>query len=97
GSKIVNHIFPYQTTAVISGEFGLATFSLEEFEFMETTYFSQTGVYFGVKESAVLDGVIYAASDKGIFSHPLNEFIANFVSWQQPEGMPTTPFQQIVV
>ena len=97
GSKIVNHIFPYQNTAVISGEFGLATFSLEEFEFMETTYFSQTGVYFGVKESAVLDGVIYAASDKGIFTHALDEFIANFVSWQQPEGMPTTPFQQIVV
>lgn len=97
GSKIVNHIFPYQNTAVISGEFGLATFSLEEFEFMETTYFSQTGVYFGVKESAVLDGVIYAASDKGIFTHTLDEFIANFVSWQQPEGMPTTPFQQIVV
>ncbi|HLV24178.1 MAG TPA: T9SS type A sorting domain-containing protein, partial [Moheibacter sp.] len=42
-------------------------------------------------------GVIYAASEKGIFTHPLNEFIANFVSWEQPAGVPTTPFQQIVV
>lgn len=97
GSKIVNHIFPYQNTAIISGEFGLASFSLENFEFMETTYFSQAGVYFGVKESVVLDGVIYAASDKGVFSHPLNEFIANFVAWTQPVGLPSSAFQHIVV
>ena len=97
GSKIVNHIFPYQNTAIISGEFGLASFSLEEFEFMETCYFTQSGVYFGVKESVVLNDVIYAASDRGIFSHPLDEFIANFTSWIQPAGIPTSAFQQIVV
>lgn len=96
GSKIVNHIATTQNTAIISGEFGLATFSLENFEFMETTYFVQSGVYFGVKESAVLDGVIYAASDRGIFTHNLDEFIANFVSWQQPAGVPTSAFHNIV-
>lgn len=96
GSKIVNHIATAQNTAIISGEFGLATFSLENFEFMETTYFVQSGVYFGVKESAVLDGVIYAASDRGIFTHNLDEFIANFVSWQQPAGVPASAFQNIV-
>ena len=97
GSKIVNHIFPYQNTAIISGEFGLASFSLDEFEFMETCYFTQNSVYFGVKESVVLNDVIYAASDRGIFSHALDEFIANFTSWTQPAGLPTSAFQQIVV
>src|SRR5690606_11511114 len=88
GSKIINHITTYQNTAVISGEFGLVSFRVEELEFMETTYFVDTGVYFGVKESALLDGIIYAASERGIFTHPLDEFIANFVSWQQPAGIP---------
>ncbi len=97
GSKIVNHIFPSQNTAIISGEFGLASFSLEDFEFMETCYFTQSGVYFGVKESVVLNDIIYAASDRGIFFHTLDEFIANFTSWSQPAGLPTTAFQQIVV
>jgi ligand-binding sensor domain-containing protein len=96
GSKRVNHIATNQNTAIISGEFGLASFSLEDFEFMETVYFVQGGVYFGVKESAVLDGVIYAASDHGIFTHPLDEFIANFVSWEQPPGIPNSAFQNIV-
>lgn len=96
GSKQVNHIATYQNTAIISGEFGLASFSLEDFEFMETSYFVQSGVYFGVKESAIMDGVIYAASDKGIFYHDLDEFIANFVTWQQPDGVPVSAFQNII-
>jgi len=96
GSKRVNHIAAYQNTAIISGEFGLASFSLEDFEFMETAYFVQGGIYFGVKESALLDGIIYAASDHGIFTHPSDEFIANFVSWEQPAGVPASAFQNIV-
>ncbi len=96
GSKQVNHIATYQNTAIISGEFGLASFSLEDLEFMETSYFVQGGVYFGVKESAILNGVIYAASDHGIFYHDLDEFIANFVTWEQPGGIPVSAFQNIV-
>lgn len=96
GDKRVNHIEPAGNAAVISGEFGLATFDLENYEFMETCYFVQSGVSFGVKESAVSNGVIYAASAKGIFYHPLDEFITNFTAWQQPEGVPTSEFQHIV-
>lgn len=97
GSKQVNHISTYESTAIISGEFGLASFDLEDVEFMETVYFNQNSTYFGVKESVVLDGIIYAASDKGIFTHVLDEFIANFITWQQPQGLPTTAFQHIIV
>lgn len=96
GDKRVNDIEPAGTVAVVSGEFGLATFDLENYEFNETCYFIQAGTYFGVKESAVSNGVIYAASDKGIFYHPLDEFITNFTDWEQPIGMPLTPFQHIV-
>lgn len=96
GSKIVNHLFPYQNIVVVSGEFGLATFSLEDFEFLETVYFSVAGVYFGVKETAVLNDIIYAASDQGVYMHPLDDLIANFTSWTQVSGLPTSSFQHIV-
>lgn len=96
GNKRVNHIAPAGDVAVISGEFGLATFDLNAYEFLETCYFVQGGTYFGVKESLVYDGVIYAASDNGIFYHPLDEFITNFTAWQQPQGLPTTAFQHII-
>lgn len=96
GSKIVNHIYPEGNAAIISGEFGIATFSLENFEFMETTYFTQGGYSFGVKESTVLDGVIYTASDAGVFIHPLNEFIANFSAWERQFAIPNSPFQNVV-
>src|SRR5690554_531055 len=88
GSKSVNHILTYQNTAIISGEFGIASFSLEDFEFMETAYFIIGGNYYGVNESAVLDGVIYTAGNGGIYHHPLDDFIANFTSWEQPQGIP---------
>lgn len=96
GSKVINHITTYQNTAVISGEWGLVTFDLESLEFMETTYFVQGGTYFGVKEAAVLNDIIYAASDQGIFTHTLDEFIANFTSWLQPADLPTNAFQNII-
>lgn len=96
GSKAVNHISSVGSTAIISGEFGLASFSLDEFEFLETTYFSTAGVYFGVKETAILNNIIFAASDKGVYTHELDSFIANFVSWNHETSIPTTAFQQIV-
>lgn len=96
GSKAVNHIQTYQNTAIISGEFGVASFSLEDFEFMETTYFIIGGNYYGVNESAVLDGIIYTAGNGGVYTHALDEFIANFTSWEQPQGIPNSPYQEIV-
>jgi hypothetical protein len=96
GSKIVNHIYPEGNAAIISGEFGIATFSLENHEFMETTYFNSGGYSFGVKESTVLDGIIYSASDAGVFIHALNEFTADFSSWERQFDIPNSPFQNIV-
>lgn len=96
GDKRVNHILPHENIAVISGEFGLATFDLENLEFMETVYFTHSNVYFGVKQSAILNNVIYAASDKGIYKHELDGFIPNFTSWQKVEELPAAAFQKIV-
>lgn len=97
GSKAVNHITTYQNTAVISGDFGVVSFSLESFEFLETSYFIIGGNYYGVNESVVSDGVIFTAGNGGIYYHALDEFIANFTSWDQPQGIPNSPYQDIVV
>lgn len=97
GSKAVNHITTYQNTAIISGDFGIVSYSLESFEFMETVYFLIGGNYYGVNESVVSDGIIYTAGNGGIYSHTLDSFIANFTSWEQPQGIPNSPYQDIVV
>jgi len=96
GSKAVNHIQAFENTAIISGEFGIASFSLVDFEFMETAYFLIGGNYYGVNETAIMDGIIYAAGNGGIYTHPLDGFIANFTSWEQPAGIPNSPYQDIV-
>lgn len=96
GSKSVNHILTHQNVAIIAGEFGIVSFSLENFEFMETAYFLIGGNYYGVNESAVMDGVLYTAGNGGIYHHPMDGFIANFTSWEQPPGIPNSPYQEIV-
>lgn len=97
GEKTINHIQPVGNEAIISGEFGLVTFDLLEQEFIETVYFTQASTYFAVNETAIYNGIIYAASEKGIYTHPMNEFIANFVAWEQVNQLPNTEFRQIVL
>lgn len=96
GNKKVNHIYSSGNTAIIAGDFGLATFSLENFEFMETTYFLQSGAYISVSETTIFNGNIYAVTTQGIYTHPLNDFIANFNNWEKIQEIPGSPYHNIV-
>ena len=66
GSKAINDIFIYGDKAMISGDFGIASFSLERFEFIETTYFNQAGARLKVLGTAVLGDDLYVASEAGL-------------------------------
>ena len=71
GSKAINDIFIYGDKAMISGDFGIASFSLDRFEFIETTYFIRDGAYLEVFETAVLGDDLYATTIEGIFHSKL--------------------------
>ncbi|WP_068597104.1 type IX secretion system anionic LPS delivery protein PorZ [Vaginella massiliensis] len=66
GSKAVNDIFIYDNKAMIAGDFGIASFSLERFEFIETTFFNENGKRLKVFETAVLGDDLYVASESGL-------------------------------
>ncbi len=71
GSKAINDIFIYRDKAMISGDFGIASFSLERQEFIETTYFNVGGQQLKVSETAVLDDQLYVATEKGLYHSTL--------------------------
>jgi len=84
GSKAVNHIFIKDNVALISGYFGIASYDLENREFLETTFFYQNGNYLAVNESVIYNERVYATTNNGIYSHAVVDGVnyPNFYDWQ---------------
>ena len=84
GSKAINHIFIQGDLAIVSGNFGLASYSLSKKEFLETTFFYSNSNNLGVYESAIANDRVYAATDNGIYSYPLinGANFPNFYVWE---------------
>lgn len=84
GSKRVNHISISGDIAIISGNFGIASFSISEKEFKETTFFYKNSNYLSVNEAAIFNGNIYAATSDGVYTYPLvnNVNYPNFYEWK---------------
>ena len=78
--KKINHIFEYEGKAYLSCDFGIAVFNLETLQFGDTYYLGPNGNEIPVKQCAIHNGFIYAATaTNGIrradFSSPnLNDF-----------------------
>lgn len=88
GAKKINHIFIQDNVAIISGGFGIASYSLTDREFLETTFFYNNGNYIAVNESAIYNGRVFSATDSGIYSYQLinGTNFPNFYVWQLLTG-----------
>ena len=85
GSKKVNHISINGDIALISGDFGVVSYSLTQNEFLETTFFYQNGNYVKVREAMFFNDKVYALTGEGIYSYRLvnGTNFPNFQVWQR--------------
>ena len=85
GSKKVNHISITGDIALISGDFGVVSYSLTQKEFLETTFFYQNGSYVKVREAMFFNDKVFALTGEGIYSYRLvnGTNFPNFQVWQR--------------
>ena len=63
--KKINHIYEYNGIAYLSTDFGIVEFNLATLEFGDTFYLGPNGAEVAVRQSAVYNGYIYAATFEG--------------------------------
>lgn len=99
GSKKINDIFIHDNIAIISGNFGITSYSLTQREFLETTFFYSNGDYKAVNKAVVFDGKIYAATNTGLYRYPLVEGTnyPNFFAWELIQGTANVFVSQLEV
>lgn len=88
GSKKINDISIQGDIAIIAGQFGIASYSLSQKEFLETTFFYDSGNYKAVNKVVFFNDRIYAATDSGIYHYPLvnGTNFPNFYVWEVLTG-----------
>jgi len=81
GSKRINHISINGDRAVISVGYGVSIFNISRQEFGDTAFFATGGVY-TIANSAVIKGdLVYAATNSGIKSHPIDSTFPVYTGW----------------
>lgn len=86
--KKINHFMEYQGKVYISCDFGIVVFDLATLEFGDTYFMGSGGAEIVVKQTAVYNGFIYAATiNDGIRSASItNPNLNDFNQWQQVVG-----------
>ncbi len=86
--KKINHIYEYEGKAYISCDFGIAVFNLATLEFGDTYFLGPSGAEIPVKQTAVFNGYIYAATySNGLRRAPFpNPNLNDFSLWTEIFG-----------
>lgn len=64
--KKINHFLEYQGILYVSCDFGIVQFNLKTLLFGDTYFIGDVGKEISVRQTAVFNGVLYAATEKGI-------------------------------
>lgn len=83
--KRINHILEYNGKAYLSCDFGIAVFDLATLEFGDTYYLGPNGSEIPVKQAAIHNGNIFAASSSdGVrFASLANPNLNDYTQWTQ--------------
>lgn len=86
--KKINHIYEYEGKAYISCDFGIAVFNLATLEFGDTYFLGPSGAEIPVKQTAIFNGYIYAATySNGLRRAPFpNPNLNDFSLWAEIFG-----------
>lgn len=82
--KSINHFYEFEGRLFISTDFGISEYDLANLEFDDSYFIGNNGNQIEVKQTAVLNGRLYAATTQnGIRSADVNNpNLINFQSWQ---------------
>lgn len=81
GNKAINHISISGNLAVISVDYGVSIFKLNEKEFGESAFFTNSGIYEAAKKATIRENVVYAVTATGLKSHEMNVTFPIYSSW----------------
>ncbi|OOV17022.1 T9SS type A sorting domain-containing protein [Flavobacterium sp. LM4] len=81
GIKKINHFMEYNGLIYVSCDFGIVQFNLATSKFGDTYFIGDTGAEISVKQTAVFNGFIYAATSLGI--RRANSTSTNLVDYNQ--------------
>lgn len=89
GSKAINNVTFYQNMAYVSSDVGVVVLNLDRYETVETYILNDESGQNPVNGVAILEGNIFAATNKGIYSCNLdNQNILNFSNWNVESRFP---------
>ena len=79
--RTINRILIYENMAFLSCGFGITQFNIEREEFDGPFYIGDNGSPLAINELAILDSIIYAGTDIGLYSASLSSNLKDFNSW----------------
>lgn len=79
--KKINHFMEYQGILYVSCDFGIVQFNLNTQLFGDTYYIGDSGKEIAVKQTAIFEGNIYAATENGIRRAAISN--PNLIDYQQ--------------
>lgn len=87
GQKQINHFSEFEGILYLSTPFGIVQYDIENLNFGDTYYIDINSNPVFVNQTTIENNVIYAASEKGIYTADINNpNLIDFNSWTQPQG-----------
>jgi hypothetical protein len=84
GEKSINHISAFKNKIYLSTPFAVVVYDIEKLEFGDTFFIGENSSPIKVNETIVLNNIIYAATETGIFKGDVsNNLLIDFNNWEQ--------------
>ncbi|KGL62141.1 two-component regulator propeller domain-containing protein [Polaribacter sp. Hel1_85] len=84
GRKVINDITEVNNKLYLSTPFGIVVYDIENLEFGDTYFIGNNSSSLEVNQTAIFNGFIYAATDRGLFSADLSSnLLIDFNNWNE--------------
>ncbi len=84
GVKKINHFLRYGDFIYIASDFGISLYDINELEFDDTYFIGENGAQVQVRQTAITNDFIYAATNDGLYAAPvMNDDLIDFDQWQR--------------
>jgi len=95
-TKSINTIIEYNDKIFIGTPFGIVEYNIANEEFGDTFYFGDNGSYIYVNDIVILDNIIYAATNQGVYVADANDpFLVDYKRWALQTSIPVDKYNSI--